>query len=109
MTTGWVKRRRHCGSKNRPWKVERASVRAPGSRVAARLAKLWLRNAPPEKARGLIAARARLADRGMARAASFGCITPCRAAAFDCRADAFGCAAFCRGPALRPPCAEGAA
>ena len=33
----------------------------------ARLAKAWLRNTPPEKARGLLAARAREADGGTMR------------------------------------------
>ena len=41
--------------KKRPWNVERARMRALGSRAAAKLAKLWLRSTPPEKARGLAA------------------------------------------------------
>ena len=67
MTIGRSKCRRQCGLNNRPWKVELASVRTLGSRAVAKLAKAWLRSTPPEKARGLLAARARGAEAGMAR------------------------------------------
>src|SRR5262249_61041276 len=70
-TIGCVKWRRHCGLKNRPWKVELATVRTLGSRAVAQLAKAWLRSTPPEKARGSLAARARGADGGTARLARF--------------------------------------